>query len=129
MDKKDLLSEIIDDEALRIENVFGESAWDWFKDLQPDDHIVVVGNGPVDNRSTHGQFIDSAKLIIRCNHYLKDVQSELGKTKRGRRCDVQFICLHGVEFKKTGLQFLYDWCPESGMVLALENTKAGCILR
>ena len=124
MDKKDLLSQIIYDDALKIEKVFGERAWAVFKELQPDDRIVVVGNGPVDNRSTHGEFIESAKLIIRCNHYLKDVQSDLGKTKRGRRCDVQFICLHGREFRKTGLKFLYDWCPESKVVLALENTKA-----
>ena len=124
MDKKDLLSKIINDEALRIEKVFGESAWAVFKELQQDHRIVVAGNGPVDPNSTHGEFIESAKLIIRCNHYLRDVESDLGQRKRGRRCDVQFICLHGKEFQKAGLQFLYDWCPESKVVLALENTKA-----
>ena len=124
MDKKDLLSQIINDEALRIEKVFGESAWAVFKELQQDDRIVVVGNGPVDPSSTHGKFIESAKLIIRCNNYLANVQSDLDQRKRGRRCDVQFICLHGGEFRKAGLQFLYDWCPESKVVLALENTNA-----
>ena len=124
MDKKDLLSQIINDEALRIEKVFGESAWAVFKELQLDDHIVVVGNGPVDPSSTHGKFIESAKLIIRCNNYLPNVQSDSDQRKRGRRCDVQFICLHGGEFRKTGLQFLYDWCPESKVVLALENSDA-----
>ena len=82
MRKKDLLSQIINDEALRIEKVFGESAWAVFKELQLDDHIVVVGNGPVDPSSTHGKFIESAKLIIRCNNYLVDVQSDLGQKKR-----------------------------------------------
>ena len=37
---------------------------------------------------------------------------------------MQFICLHGKEFQKAGLQFLYDWCPESKVVLALENSDA-----
>ena len=64
MDKKDLLSQIINDEALRIEKVFGESAWAVFKELQQDDRIVVVGNGPVDPSSTHGKIIESNQEII-----------------------------------------------------------------
>ena len=37
---------------------------------------------------------------------------------------MQFICLHGVEFKKKGVKFLYDWCADSKVVLALENSDA-----
>ena len=35
---------------------------------------------------------------------------------------MQVVCLHGVEFKKHGLNFLRVWCKNSEMVLALENS-------
>ena len=47
MSKKQLLSDIVCADQLGIERVFGEVAWDKFLELQPDDEIVVIGNGPV----------------------------------------------------------------------------------
>ena len=123
MSKKELLSDIVHARnGLTIEKVFGEVAWAKFQELQAHDVIVVCGNGPV--RSFHGEFIENAKLVIRCNHYLNNTSRKDGQRKIGRKCDVQFVCLHGGEFKKAGLKFLHDWCRESKVVLALEITKA-----
>ena len=47
MSKKQLLSDIVCADQLGIERVFGEVAWEKFLELQPDDEIVVIGNGPV----------------------------------------------------------------------------------
>ena len=67
MSKKQLLSDIVlENNGLGIESVFGEVAWEKFLELQPDDEIVVIGNGPV--CSFHGEYIDNAKMVIRCNH-------------------------------------------------------------
>ena len=68
--------------------------------------------------------IEKAKLVIRCNHYSQLTSSEEGRRKIGSKCDRQFICLHGYEFEKRGVQFLYDWCRNSKVVLVLENSKA-----
>ena len=124
MSKKQLLSDIVLADGLGIESVFGEVAWERFLELQQDDEIVVVGNGPV--CSFHGEYIENAKMVIRCNHYSENgnTSSEEGRRKIGRKCDVQFICLHGREFKRSGLEFLYEWCRDSKVVLALENSKA-----
>ena len=73
MSKKQLLTVVVGAEQLSIAKVFGEVAWQTFGELQPDDEIVVVGNGPV--CSFHGEYIEDAKMVIRCNHY-----SEHGKT-------------------------------------------------
>ena len=75
MSKKELLSDIVlARNGLTIENVFGEVAWAMLQELQAHDVIVACGNGPV--RSFHGGFIENAKLVIRCNRYLKDISSE-----------------------------------------------------
>ena len=47
MSKKQLLADIICEDQLGIDRVFGEVAWEKFRELQPDDEIVVIGNGPV----------------------------------------------------------------------------------
>ena len=99
MSKKQLLSDIICADQLGIERVFGEVAWEKFRELQPDDEIVVIGNGPV--CSFHGEYIENAKMVIRCNHYSEHgkTSSEEGRRNIGDTCDVQFICLHGKGFK------------------------------
>ena len=51
--KKNLLMDIVTSDQLTIELVFGKAAWEKFLELQPDDEIAVVGNGPV--RSYHGE--------------------------------------------------------------------------
>ena len=93
MSKKQLLTDIVCADQLSIERVFGEVAWEKFLELQPDDEIVVIGNGPV--CSFHGEYIENAKMVIRCNHYSEQTSSEEGRRKIGEKCDVQFICLHG----------------------------------
>ena len=125
MSKKQLLSDIVlSKSGLGIENVFGQAAWAQFEELQPNDGIVLVGNGPVPSHD-YAEYIETAKLVVRCNHYSMFTTSDEGRRKIGSKCDVQFICLHGKEFKKAGLQFLYDWCGKnSKVVLALENSKA-----
>ena len=45
--KTNLLMEIVTSDQLTIELVFGKAAWEKFLELQPDDEIVMVGNGPV----------------------------------------------------------------------------------
>ena len=67
MSKKRLLSDIVCADQLSIERVFGKVAWETFLELQPDDEIVVIGNGLV--CSSHGEYIEDAKMVIRCNHY------------------------------------------------------------
>ena len=93
-----------------------------FEELQPNDVIVVVGNGPVCSHD-HGEYMDKAKLVIRCNHYSQFSSSEEGRKKIGSKCDVQVICLHGKESKKTGGQCLRGWCRSSRVVLALDNSS------
>ena len=123
MSKRQLLLDIwCSKSGLSIENVFGEAAWAKFEELQPNDVIVVVGNGPVSSL-VHGAYIDSAKLVMRCNHYSQFTSSVKGWRKIGRKCDVQVICLHGREFEKTGVLFLRHWCRGSKMVLVLENSS------
>jgi hypothetical protein len=132
MPKSEILWEIINaDNGLSIENVFGEIAGAKFLGLQADDVIVVCGNGPVSY--AYGAEIDSAKLVVRCNHWKKvfGESSAMVETKYptnaelvGQKCDLHFVCLHGGEFKKNKLQFLRDWCRESPLVLALENSSA-----
>ena len=69
MSKAQILSDIwLSKSGLSIENVFGRAAWAKFEELQPNDVIVVVGNGPVCSHD-HGEYIEKAKLVIRCNHY------------------------------------------------------------
>ena len=115
--KKELLSDIVFCEnGLSIENVFGDAAWQKFAQLTQDDEIVVVGNGPVS--SCHGAYIDNAKMVVRCNHYdeNKKCSSPDGGAKIGRKCDVQFVCLHGRMFQKKGCSFcmtgahIRKWC-------------------
>ena len=68
--KKKLLDDIESGKnGLSIENIFGKAAWQKFQKLGRDDEIVVVGNGPVGVSSHHGDYIDRAKMVIRCNHY------------------------------------------------------------
>ena len=122
MSKKQLLLDIWNSKSgLSIENLFGAAAWAKFEELQPNDVIVVVGNGPVSSR-VHGDYIDSAKLVMRCNRYSQFTSSAKCRRKIGRKCDVQVICLHGKESEKTGVLFLRDWCRNSEMVFALENS-------
>ena len=64
--KKNLLMDIVTSDQLTIELVFGKVAWEKFLELQPDDEIVVVGNGPA--CSYRGERIDSAKMVMRCSH-------------------------------------------------------------
>ena len=105
MSKKQLLLDIWDSKSgLSIENVFGEAAWAKFEELQPNDVIVVVGNGPVSSLA-HGDYIDSAKLVMRCNRYSQFTNSAMGRRKLGRKCYVQVICIHGREFEKK-----LEWC-------------------
>ena len=100
MSKKQLLTDIIFADQLSIERVFGEVAWEKLLELQPDDEIVVIGNGLV--CSFHGGYIENAKMVIRCNHYSENDKnsSEEGRRKIGSKCDVQFMCLHGYQFEK-----------------------------
>ena len=95
MSKKQLLSDIMWADQLSIGRVSGEVVWGKFLELQPDDEIVVIGNGPV--CSFHGEYIENAKMVVRCNHYSEHgkTSSEEGRRKIGEKCDVQFICLHG----------------------------------
>ena len=98
MSKKQLLIDIwCGNCGLNIENLFGEAAWELFDELQPNDDIVVVGNGPVSSLA-HGAYIDSAKLVMRCNRYLQFSNSAQGRRKIGRKCDVQVICVNGRDF-------------------------------
>ena len=98
MSKQQLLFDIwCSNFGLGIENVFGPTAWAKFAELRPGDDIVVVGNGPVSSLR-HGEDIDSAKLVMRCNRYSQYTNSAKGRRKIGRKCDVQVICLHGREF-------------------------------
>ena len=106
MSKKQLLTDIVCADQLSIDRVFGEVAWEKFLELQPDDEIVVIGNGPV--RSQHGEYIEKAKMAVRCNHYSESWKIEEGRRKVGSKCDMQVICLRGREFNTSGLQFLYD---------------------
>ena len=100
MSKQWLLSDIwCSNFGLGIENVFGPTAWAKFAELRPGDDIVVVGNGPVSSLR-HGEDIDSAKLVMRCNHYSEFISKVNGPKKIGTKCDVQVICLQGKEFKK-----------------------------
>ena len=83
MSKRQLLLGIwYGNSELSIENLFGEAAWALFAELQPNDDIVVVGNGPVSSRA-YGAHIDSAKLVIRCNNYKQFTNSALGRKKIG----------------------------------------------
>ena len=60
MSKARILSDIwFSKSGLSIENVFGRAAWAKFEELQPNDVIVVVGNGPVCSHD-HGEYIDKA---------------------------------------------------------------------
>ena len=100
MSKRQLLLDIwSSNSGLSIENLFGEAAWAQFEEIQPNDDIVVVGNGPVSSL-VYGAYIESAKLVMRCNRYSQFTNSALGRKKIGRKCDVQVICLHGREFEK-----------------------------
>ena len=105
MSKQRLLSDIwCSNFGLSIENVFGPTAWAKFEELRPGDDIVVVGNGPVSSLR-HGEDIDSAKLVMRCNHYSEFTSKVNGPKKIGTKCDVQVICLEGKIFKKRGVDF------------------------
>ncbi len=53
---------------LGIEDVFGDRAWDTFRDLSGNGRIVVCGNGPV--RFERGPEIDKAEIVVRCKNYL-----------------------------------------------------------
>ena len=94
--KKKLLTDIVFEDQLSIERVFGKAAWEKFLELQPDDEIVVVGNGPV--CSYHGEHIDSAKMVMWCHHYQRQTRSDEGRRNIGSKCDVQVVCLHGKDF-------------------------------
>ena len=88
MPKQQLLSDIwFSNFGLSIENVFGETTWAKFKELRPGDDIVVVGNGPVSSLR-HGEDIDSAKLVMCCNHYSEFTSKVNGPKKIGTKCDV-----------------------------------------
>ena len=65
MSKKHLLSDIVlANHGFAIESVsFGEVDWGKFLELQPDDEIVVVGNGSV--RSFHGEYIQHTHTVTR----------------------------------------------------------------
>ena len=113
MSKQQLLSDIwCSNSELSIENVFGQTAWAKFKELRPGDDIVVVGNGPVSSLR-HGEYIDSAKLVMRCNDYSEFTSKVNGPKKIGTKCDVQVICREGEIFKKRGVRFLCAWCRNS----------------
>ena len=100
MSKRQLLLDIWhSNSGFSIENVFGEAAWSKFEELQPNDAIVVVGNGPVSSLA-HGEYIETSKLVMRCNRYSQYTNSAKGRRKIGRKCDAQVICLHGKEFEK-----------------------------
>ena len=100
MSKQQLLFDIwCSKSGLSIENVFGQAAWAKFEERQPGDDIVVVGNGPVSSL-LHGEYIDSAKLVMRCTDYSEFKRKVNGPKKIGTKCDVQVICLQGKEFKK-----------------------------
>ena len=77
--KKKLLTDIVFEDQLSIEMVFGKAAWDKFLELRPDDDIVVVGDGLA--RSFRGEYIENAKMVMRCNHYQKRTQSGEGRRK------------------------------------------------
>ena len=77
--KKNLLMDIVTSDQLTIELVFGKAAWEKFLELQPDDEIVVVGNGPV--CSFHGEYIENAKMVMRRNHYQEQTSSGEGRRK------------------------------------------------
>ena len=125
--KRHLMEAIIDgSHGLDIETVFGAPAWEFFqKQLHGNGNgIVVCGNGPVATTCRLQKEIDESQLVIRCNDYLSVFGGDAARMAVGSRCDVQFICLHGTSFRKGGVQFLRDWCKESSIVLAMENTKA-----
>jgi hypothetical protein len=125
--KRHLMEAIIDgSHGLDIETVFGAPAWEFFQQQLHGNgnSIVVCGNGPVAPTCRLQKEIDESQLVIRCNDYLKVFGGVAARKSVGSRCDVQFICLHGLCFRKGGVQFLRDWCKESSIVLAMENTKA-----
>ena len=121
--KKKLLTNISEGrDGFRMEEVFGASAWQKFESLHKDDEIVVVGNGPV--KSFYGEYIDKARMVVRCNDYRQFIKKENGPKKIGTKCDVQFMCLHGSIFEKKGVKYLREWCQETDIALALENSGA-----
>ena len=88
MSKQQLLFDIWGSKSgLSIENVFGQAAWAKFEERQPGDDIVVVGNGPVSSL-LHGEYIDSAKLVMRCNDYSEFTRKVNGLKKIGTKCDL-----------------------------------------
>ena len=124
--KRELFHDIIHcKHGLDIETLFGQPTWDFFKHqlLGNDRSIVVCGNGPVAETCRRQNEIDESQLVFRCNDYLNVFGGDAARKAVGSRCDVQCICLHGSKFREGGVQFLRDWCPESSIVLALENTK------
>ena len=125
--KRELLDVIIHcKHGLGIETLFGQSTWDFFKEQLHGNagSIVVCGNGPVAETCRRQKEIDESQLVFRCNDYLDVFRGDAARKAVGSKCDVQCICLHGSKFREGGVQFLRDWCPESSIVLALENTKA-----
>ena len=121
--KRKLLANISEGrDGFRMEEVFGAKAWQTFEKLHEDDEIVVVGNGPV--KSFHGQYIDKAKMVVRCNDYRQFINKENGPKKIGTKCDVQFVRLHGRFFAEQGVQYLREWCKETDIALALEDSAA-----
>ena len=135
MGKAELLEAIIRGrDGLKIEEVFGRSAWyefSWEGRSRPPEHIVVVGNGPV--KSRWGERVDGADIVIRCNDYqsVGALHTDEGLAKIGSKCDIQFICLHAGEFKRTGgVDFLRGWiAPATSVVCALENSKGRALLQ
>ena len=121
--KRKLLANISEGrDGFRMEEVFGAKAWQTFKRLHEDDEIVVVGNGPV--KSFCGAYIDKARMVVRCNDYLQFTKLEDGPKKIGTKCDVQFMCLQGVQFKEKGVNYLREWCRDTDIALAIENSPA-----
>ena len=118
--KKNLLLDIVASDQLTIELVFGKAVWEKFLEFQPDVEIVGVGNGPV--CSYNGEYIENAKMVMRCNHYQKQTKSGEGRRKLVQNA----MCNSFVSVAKSSEHhdcvFLYDWCRRAKVVLALEST-------
>ena len=115
MSKKQLLADIVSSKfGLGIESVFGLVAWQKFQELQPYGEIVAVGHGPV--CSCHGEYMDNAKMVIRCNHYSEVTSSKMvgGRLEANAMCS-SFVYMAG-HSKKVECSFcmtgavIPKWC-------------------
>ena len=86
MSKKQLLTDLVCADELSIRRVFGQVAWEQFLELQPDDEIVVIGNGLV--CSFHGEYIKTPRWL----YGAIIIRSKLVANRVGERMVINATC-------------------------------------